>query len=195
MENSSVAVLRRPGPRRSDVLTALSWWTPRHVLVAAVSAVAVAVLIGVPSVLIPNSFFVRDIPPVWWNYPVWLLTSGLTGMLIASYVRAGGSGAGDNAEDGTDAPAEATHAAEREVRRSSRLGLAGGVLAWFAVGCPVCNKLVLLALGYSGALTWFAPAQAYLALAGLVLTGIALYLRLRGQVSCPVPTARKGSGT
>ncbi|EPR75477.1 hypothetical protein ADILRU_2020 [Leifsonia rubra CMS 76R] len=31
------------------------------------------------------------------------------------------------------------------------------MLAWFAVGCPVCNKIALLALGYTGALACPAP--------------------------------------
>ena len=73
------------------------------------------------------------------------------------------------------------------------MGIAGSMLAWFAVGCPVCNKLALLALGYSGAITWFAPVQPFLALAAMVLTGAALVWRLRGQVACPVPATQARS--
>jgi hypothetical protein len=58
------------------------------------------------------------------------------------------------------------------------------VLAWFAVGCPACNKLALLALGYSGAITWFAPVQPFLAAAALLTTAGALLMRLRGQTLC-----------
>ena len=65
--------------------------------------------------------------------------------------------------------------------------MAGGILTWFAVGCPVCNKLALLALGYSGAITWFAPVQPYLAAIALLTTAAALVVRLRGQVLCLVP--------
>ena len=108
---------------------------------------------------------------MWWNYPVWLLTSAASGMLLATYVRP----AADAAE--SESPEDA---------RSGRFGLIGGFLAWFAVGCPVCNKLALLALGYSGAITWFAPVQPFLAIAALALTGVALVWRLRGQVTCPV---------
>ncbi|HIW67205.1 MAG TPA: hypothetical protein H9878_03610, partial [Candidatus Dietzia merdigallinarum] len=78
-----------------------------------------------------------------------------------------------------------------EARRSSRLGFVGAFLAWFAVGCPVCNKLALLVLGYSGAITWFAPMQPFLAVIALVLTAVALVVRLRGQVACVLPTSRK----
>ena len=48
----------------------------------------------------------------------------------------------------------------------------------------MCNKIALLALGYSGALTWFAPVQPYLAATALVTTAGALLMRLRGQVLC-----------
>lgn len=158
-------------------LRGLRLWTPRQALVAVAATVAFGTLLGLTTVLIPNSFFVRDIAPVWWNYPVWVLTSVFCGMLVATYVR-GGAAATTDADASLEAPAE---------RRVQRFGLGGGVLAWFAVGCPVCNKLALLALGYSGALTWFAPLQPFLALGALLLTGIALVWRLRGQVSCPVP--------
>src|SRR5699024_12374848 len=69
----------------------------------------------------------------------------------------------------------------------ARAGSAAGILAWFAVGCPVCNKIALLALGYTGALTWFAPFQPVLAVTALILATIALVWRLKGQVACPLP--------
>lgn len=149
-------------------------WTPRQVLLATVAAVAFATLVGVATVLIPNPIFGRDIPPVWWNYPVWILTSLGSGMLIATYLRQPDADTGDTAHG---------------KRRTARFGIAGGILAWFAVGCPVCNKLVLLALGYAGAITWFAPVQPFLAVAALVLTIAALMWRLRGQVACPLLTS------
>lgn len=173
---------RRLTPGQSLALSreALRLWGPRQVGFAVVASLVVAVAIGVATVLIPNPVFGRDIPPVWWNYPVWLVTSAFSGMLLATYVRHLGE-TRDGAVVGPDRAA-----AVREAR-SSRFGMTGGILAWFAVGCPVCNKLALIAFGYSGALTWFAPMQPFLAVAALVLTGVALVWRLRGQVACPVP--------
>jgi len=160
-------------PRRTLEAGALALrsWTARQHLAAAGFSVGFALLIGFPTVLIPNPVFGRVIPVVAWNYPVWIATSILAGMLAATYVRPF-RGGGDVKEvvDPSDAP--------------SRFGMAGGVLAWFAVGCPVCNKIALLALGYSGALTWFAPVQPYLAATALVTTAGALLMRLRGQVLC-----------
>lgn len=167
-------------------LQALRTWTPRQIMAAIVGAVVVGVVIGVATVLIPNPIFGRDIPPVWWNYPVWIVTSALSGMLIATYVRPYREvpEPGESADD--DGAAQSNNAVEAEEKRTSRMGMAGGILAWFAVGCPVCNKLALLALGYSGAITWFTPLQPFLAVGALILTGVALVWRLRGQVACPV---------
>lgn len=152
---------------------ALRAWTPRQYLVAATTALGFGLLVGIVTVLIPNPWFAREIAAVWWNYPVWILTSIGAGMLTATYVRAT-----PNEEDpDEEQPTE---------QRATRMGIAGGLLTWFAVGCPVCNKIALLALGYSGAITWFAPLQPVLAIAAMLLTGVALIWRLRGQVACPV---------
>lgn len=162
-----------------QAVSGLRLWSRRQVRAAVVVAVAMAVVVGFVTVLIPNSLFARDIEPVWWNYPVWLITSALTGMLAATYVRAEPRTMHEpTSDEDADIP---------PWRRESRMGMAGGVLAWFAVGCPVCNKIALLAFGYTGALTWFAPIQPFLALGALVLTSVALLYRLRGQVVCPVP--------
>ncbi|USQ81992.1 hypothetical protein NF556_10225 [Ornithinimicrobium faecis] len=121
----------RPWPLRQNLVLArgaLRSWSPRQVLVAAVAAVLVAVVIGVATVLMPNPIFGRDIPPVWWNYPVWLVTSALSGMLLATYLR--------QSALHVEAPDAAEHLEAGDVR-SSRLGAAGGVLAWCAVGWPV----------------------------------------------------------
>lgn len=146
-------------------------WNRRRVTVAVLATIAFGVLLGIATVLIPNPIFARDIPPVWWNYPVWIVTSIMSGMLLATYLRRPGSAATPG----------------REEARSSRFGLAGGMLAWFAVGCPVCNKIALLALGYAGAITWFAPMQPFLAVAAMFLSGIALLWRLRGEIYCAMP--------
>lgn len=157
-----------PTPSRTTLaLRALRAWGPRQIAVAAGATVAVALAIGIPTVLIPNPVFGREIAVEPWSYPAWIVTSLLAGVLAATYVRA----------SGPDSP---------EAAPASRAGLAGGLLTWFAVGCPVCNKLVLLALGYTGALTWFAPLQPILAAAGVALTAVAVVWRLSGQVACPV---------
>ena len=153
-----------------DAYRGLLLWDRRRIAVAVAAAAGSALVIGVATVLIPNSLFARDIPPVWWDYPVWILTALLIGMLIASYVR------------GPDVETE---------RRSGILGGAGGILGWFAVGCPVCNKIALIALGYTGALTYFAPLQPILAALSIVLLVVAVIIRLKGQYACQVPSSER----
>ncbi len=153
----------------------LRGWDRRRWAVASAVAVGYGLVVGVATVIIPNPVFARDIPVVAWNYPVLVLTALVVGLLTATYVRPLGS-----------TPSELSSATDR---RTSRAGMAGSVLAWFAVGCPVCNKIALLALGYSGALTWFAPLQPLLAVTALALASWALAVRLRGEISCPVPGA------
>ncbi|NMM24690.1 MAG: hypothetical protein HHJ11_14585 [Phycicoccus sp.] len=160
-----------PGRTLRASALALRGWTTRQHLAAAGFSVIFALLIGIPTVLIPNPVFGRVIPAHAWNYPVWIASSVLAGMLAATYVRsARGIAETKETDDTGDAP--------------SRFGMVGGVLAWFAVGCPVCNKIALLALGYSGAITWFAPVQPFLAAVALMTTAGALLMRLRGQTLC-----------
>lgn len=175
------------GRQRASVALAaraLRSWGQRQVITAVVAGLVTAIVVGTVTVLIPNEFFARDIPPVWWNYPVWILASVMTGILVATYVRPRGA-------DGAAAGADADEAQSVGELRSGRLAVAGGVLAWFAVGCPVCNKIALLALGYTGALTWFAPVQPVLAVAAMLLSAIAAVWRLKGQVACPMPAVRE----
>lgn len=191
-------------PRRTvDAASqALQSWTSRQVGAAVLFTLAFAALLGIPTVLIPNPVFGREVPPQTWSYVTWVLSSVLAGMLGATYVRpsAGRPGGDGLAEADLPAATEAEAvlpAAAAATDRPSRWGMAGGVLTWFAVGCPVCNKIALLALGYAGTMRWFAPAQPVLAVAAVAMTAGALVVRLRGQVLCrvtahpvgPVPAA------
>ncbi|MEU5947557.1 hypothetical protein ABZ793_18580 [Micromonospora sp. NPDC047465] len=144
-------------------------WTPRRLAAAVVGGVVTAVVIAVPTDLLDTPLFGRSVPVPWWAWPVLVVTATLSGLLLATYVR----------------PAGAT----RSPRAEQRVGAVGGVLSLLAVGCPVCNKLVLLALGTSGAMTWFAPAQPLLAAASIGLLGWALRRRLLGERQCPVPAS------
>ena len=56
----------------------------------------------------------------------------------------------------------------------------------FAIGCPVCNKLVLLALGTTGAVNYFEPVQPYLAALGIVALAYAFHKRVTMSSVCLV---------
>jgi hypothetical protein len=145
------------------------------------SGLAIAVLVAMPTAVIPNPVFGRAVAVTWWSYPIVVITGILGGLLVATYVRGPGIDAADMAES--------------EIDGASKLGMAGTLVSFFAVGCPVCNKLVLLALGASGAVTWFAPIQPLLAIGSVVLMAAALRIRLRNESSCPVRTTASTTTT
>ncbi len=167
-------------------LQALRTWRGRQWLVAVGASVATAVVLGLVTVLIPNPVFGREVPPTAWSYPVWIATSVLTGVLFATYVRP--RDAAGVAEPAAAAALESgAGAGPQAEQKTSWLGMAGTITGWFAIGCPVCNKIALIALGYSGALTYFAPIQPWLAVLALVLLVVSLMYRLSGQIACPMP--------
>ncbi len=157
----------------------LRTWSARRWLAAAVAAVGTLLLLGLPSDLVPNPVFGRQIEAPGWALPVLVVTSVLSGLLLATYVRE--PARGDRAE---------IEAGDPLADRQGRRGALGGLLGLFAVGCPVCNKLVVMALGYTGALRWFEPVQPYLAVGAIALLAWALRARLRGEAVCAVPTDR-----
>jgi hypothetical protein len=156
----------------SEMISALRLWTPRRWWIALGSGVLVAIVVALPTAVIPNPIFGRAIEVTWWSYPIVIITGILGGLLIATYIK-----------EPNDSPDT-----EEEVDTAAKLGGVGGFIAFFAVGCPVCNKLVLIALGSSGAISWFAPIQPILAVASMALMAWALRMRLRGSVSCAVQT-------
>lgn len=147
----------------------MSQWSPRRWYAAIFSRLGIGLLIALPTAVIPNPIFGRAIETTWWSYPTVVFSAILGGLLIATYVR----------ESVTD-----PEVSIESTDKSLRLGTLGGFISFFAVGCPVCNKLVLLALGSSGAISWFAPIQPFLAVISLLFMLWALNVRLINQDSC-----------
>ncbi len=148
-------------------MVGIRYWGVRRYLVAVVAGFLWLVVSGIPTDLLDTQLFARMTPVVWWNYPFWIAGAVLVGLLAATYV----------AEPGDRRPAGSQ---EKNVA-------GGGLLSVFAIGCPVCNKLVVLALGYGGALTYFAPVQPVLGFLSVGLLLYALRLRLRSEAACPTP--------
>lgn len=155
-------------PTRLDVLRDLGWsgWGR-----AALLAVAAALVLGIPTDVVPNPVFGRPVPVRAFDVVILVVTAALIGLVFA--VRPPRAASGDAALAAGE---------ERGV-------FAGGLLSFFAVGCPVCNKLIVALLGTSGALAWFAPLQPLLGLAAVVMLGVTLRRRLDAvrTPACPLP--------
>jgi hypothetical protein len=147
------------------LVRSLAAWPARRWLVATAAAAFFAVAAGTPTDVIPTPLFERMTPVQWWSYPILAATALLGGLVTATYVRSA-----------------------QPVGLSRTAG--GGLLSALAFGCPVCNKLVVLLLGVSGALNLWAPLQPVLGLLSVVLLGWALRTRLVTERACPLPTSR-----
>ncbi len=152
-----LAVLR--GADRAFWLRALAWTS------------AIALVTGIPTVLIPNSFFSRTIPTSSWQYLIWGLIAIVGGLTMAA----------------RKLPGQSCSVEGKTV--------AGSGLGYLAVACSVCNKIVISLIGVSGALSYFAPLQPVLGAGALVLMLFALRRALRAaSVAAPVPAAIAARG-
>lgn len=130
-------------------------------------AVALATMSGlalaIPTRLVPNDFFSRMTPTRPLDYVFWVASSVLLGLTLSM----------------------------RTPSRNVSGPVAGGLGTFLAVGCPICNKVVVAMLGVSGALSYFAPLQPLLGTAALVLLVVTLRRRASALAvpACPIPDA------
>jgi len=133
------------------------WRAIRFAGVSIVAATVYALAVGIPTAIIPNPFFIRMIPAGPLNYAFWIVPAMLFGPLVATYLVPIASGT---------------------CSLQGRM-TAGGLLSYLAVGCPICNKVVVLLLGIGGALAYFQPIQPALGAVSVALLGYGLWLRIR----------------
>jgi hypothetical protein len=106
------------------------------------------IVMAVPTDVIDTPWFSREVPVRWWEYPTLIAVGTLTALWFVIAVPQRGAGT----------------------------AVGGVTLATFAIGCPVCNKLVLAAVGTTGALGLWAPVQPLLAaLSVALMTGLVLW--------------------
>lgn len=127
--------------------------SPRAAAYALAGIVVTALVIAIPTAVLPNPLFTRMTPVRPLDYAFLATSAILSGLVLATYA----AGAGDRCQT-----------------RAS----AGGFLAFLAIGCPICNKIVVALLGVGGAFAYFEPLQPVLGLASVVLLATALVLRL-----------------
>lgn len=149
-----------------NCFTSLLTWSSKRWIIAIGVGFATYLIISIPTAVIENPVFGREIGVTSWSVPVILISSILTGLLSATYVKNGISD---------------------QNPKQLKMGSVGALLSYFAVGCPVCNKIALIAFGYTGAIQYFAPIQPYLALAGIALLAFSLWVRLKNEYSCSLP--------
>jgi hypothetical protein len=145
-----------------DVALAVSLIGPRGWVLAVTAAVVAALVTGTVAAIFKNPYFARMTPVRVQDYVIWIASAALVGLVAGTYIRPAGVPAGGKF-------------------------IGGGLLSFLAIGCPICNKLVVLLLGVSGALTFFAPVQLYIGIGSVLLLLWALRLRAEALVrSCAI---------
>ena len=137
---------------------------PRSTWVRVVPFATIAALvIGIPSDIIDTPIFGRPVALETIDYVIWAVSSVLIGLIFAIRVEPV-EGADDNKP------------------------LVGGFVSFLAVGCPVCNQLVVALVGTSGALSWWAPVQPVVGLVAVAILIVALKRRLATYelTACPL---------
>jgi hypothetical protein len=144
--------------------SAVPW--ARVVLWSLAAAGAYVVVVGIVTAVIPSPFFDRTLAVDGWNVASLVAPAVLFGPLAATYLVPWPSVCPVGGRAGT-----------------------GGILSVFAAGCPVCNKLVVLALGTTGAVEYFRPVQPALGALSVVLVGLALRARWATRPASTHPAA------
>ncbi len=105
------------------------------------------VLLGTVAALWKNPLFIRMMPPTGFEIALLLAQSVLVGAYMA-------------------APAAAC---------STRTASIGNVLSFLGIACPICNKLLVLALGPALLMQYFEPIRLYVGIIGVGLVAFALW--------------------
>lgn len=130
-----------------------------RLLKGAAAALGAFALVGTLTALWPNPLFARSLPVQ--GFEVALLA--LQALLIGVYV------------------------AVRRPHCPVRKAGVGSVLAFLGIACPTCNQLLLLVFGADLLVAYFEPARLYLALAGVLVTAVAVWAELRYAGASPTP--------
>jgi hypothetical protein len=113
-------------------------------------AAAMFVMLGTVAALWPNPFFMRMTPSSGFEVTLLLLQSALAGVYVGLPTS----------------------------RCGKRTAGFGAVIGFLGIACPVCNKVLVLLIGSTLLLEYFEPVRLYVALAGVALLAVALWLKL-----------------
>ena len=126
-------------------------------LAAAVVSIAVQ---AIPTAVIPNPFFGRMTPVRLQDYAFLVASSLLIGVIFSTFGLRKGTVSCQNRVFGS------------------------GLLSTLAIGCPICNHVVVALIGISGALTYWAPLQPVVGALAIVV----LLWTLRKRLQAIAPT-------
>ncbi|APW98401.1 hypothetical protein CHINAEXTREME_11675 [Halobiforma lacisalsi AJ5] len=147
------------GSIRSD-RRAMAWGTA--------TGVGVFLLFGLVTGLIPNPLYVRMVPRTPTDYLFLTLTALLAGIYIAQRVATEVVSTELEGDDGSETG---------DTSGEDRLAFGGLVGGFLAVGCPICNVVLLTLFSSSALMTYFDPLRPLLGAVSVALLAGLIYLR------------------
>ena len=126
-------------------------------------ATAMFAALGTAAALWENPLFMRMTPTGDFEITALLLQSLLAGLYVGLPTRCGVRTAG-----------------------------AGGVIGFLGIACPVCNKILMILFGSALLLEYYEPARLYLALGGVALLAVAIWIKVARR-DCIKAGTRTGS--
>lgn len=118
---------------------------PKPLFFGLLASIVSGVLQAIPTAIIPNQFFARMTPVRAQDYVFLVASSALIGLIFSTF----------------GLPKTTVSCQNRVV--------GGGLLSTLAIGCPICNHVVVALIGISGALTYWAPLQPLVGVAAVVI--------------------------
>ncbi|MFA5796425.1 MAG: hypothetical protein WC916_00120 [Candidatus Woesearchaeota archaeon] len=126
------------------------------IVIGTLSAIALFFLFGIPTGLIPNSWFTRMIPAKSYDYVFLILSSILLGAYIGLH-----------------------YYKKKSTTLCNVSASTGGIGGFLAFSCPICNKILVFLFGTTALMMYLEPYRLYI---GLLSTGIlllALYWKIK----------------
>ena len=132
---------------------------PKPILFGLAGAAVAGTIMGVPTAVIVSPLFGRMTPVRPQDTGFLVVNALLLGLIAATFGLPKGPA---SCQRGT---------------------VGGGFLGALAIGCPVCNHVVVAVIGVSGALAYWGPIQPVLGAAAVLLLLWTLWRRLQGVAS------------
>jgi len=134
----------------------------KYVGVALLAFAGFVLLFGIPTALIPTPWFTRMISARSSDYVFLLLNSALIGAYVG------------------------VHAYEKheKSKKGDVMATTGGIANIFAVGCPICNKVLVALLGASAVMAYIEPIRVWLGIFSAGLVGVALWFKVKNVKAC-----------
>ncbi len=115
-------------------------------------ALLLALVLGIPTALIPNPFYHRMLPLTGLDYFFWIATSALIAANIVVFVC-------------------------RQTQKQSKLAWGGGIVGFFSFACPICNLVLMSIFGSTVLLTVLEPLRPWLGMLSIGMLSVSLYFQ------------------